>query len=320
MRLSSTVYLAHSPGRRIATSDTLLLSDKDTLVSVDTTAGIVILAMPSNPTVNDTYYLVDASGTWSSRNVVLGNSLYYGVQDSYALDISGGVVTAVWRGSGIGWTVGLDAPVLDNSVINQLLANKAGLNSPVFTGTPTVPTGIAASPTLQAASQAYVERGLAAEQQRALTAEGQLAPLNNPTFQGTPNVPTPLSASNGAQIPNTAWVRARQVELAAKGVLSLSAAQPLTSNTTLSTAAEGTILVLNSTAGSFTVTVPANPTVDAVYGFVDMHNSWAANPVTIALLGGKYHGRVDGDIILDVSASTVMIKYTGVTYGWIQLT
>jgi hypothetical protein len=320
MRLSTTVYLAHSPGRRIAASDTLLLSDKDTLVSVDTTAGIVILGMPSNPTVNDTYYLIDANGTWSARNVVLSNALYNGVMDSYALDISGGVVSVAWRGSAIGWTVGLDAPVIDNSVLNQLLANKVGLQSPAFTGMPTAPTGTANSATTQIATQAYVDRAVTTETSRATAAEALKAPLLSPSLQGAPTTVTPLSTSNGAEIPNTSWTRSRIAESAAKAALTANLATPITANTTLSNTAEGTILALNSTASSFTVTMPSNPTTDGVYGFVDVHNSWGINPVTIALLGGKYHGRVDGDIILDVSASTVMLKYTGATYGWIQLT
>jgi hypothetical protein len=318
MRLSTAVYLAHGPGRTISTSSLLLPSDKDTLISVDTTAAVVILDLPANPLTNDTYYLTDKSGTWSARNVILSSNRYFGQTDSYVIDVSGGVVSVTYRGSSVGWTVGLDAPMIDNSVVNQLLANKADLGSPNLTGTPTAPTGIQAQSTTQIANQAYVNTAVSAEKVRAVNAEALLAPVNNPNFGGVPTTTIPTAIDNSGRIAPTSWTKARLAELGSKVASTLSTLPVLTAATALTTASEGTIILLDSTAGAFTVSLPSVPNVDGVYTFVDVTSSWGINPVKLTL-PGKFHGAVHDFFILDVANSCVSLKYTGATYGWIQL-
>lgn len=318
MRLSTAVYLAHGPGRSISTSSLLLASDKDTLISVDTTSSVVILDLPAGPQTNDTYYLTDKSGTWGAHNVILSTNKYFGQTDSYVIDVSGGVVSVAYMGGAVGWVVGLDAPMIDNAVVNQLLANKASTFSPDLTGIPTAPTGVQAQSTTQIANQSYVNTAVSAERIRATNAEALLAPVSNPNFGGSPTTTVPTPTDNSGRVAPTSWTKARLAELGAKVAGTLSTMPVLTAATALTTTAEGTIMLLNSLAGAFTVSLPTVPNVDGVYTFVDVTSSWGINPVKLTL-PGKFHGAVHDFFILDVANSCVSLKYTGATYGWIQL-
>jgi hypothetical protein len=72
---------------------------------------------------------------------------------------------------------------------------KAGLNSPIFTGTPTAPTAPTGTSSTQLATTAFVQASLSGK-----------AGLDSPIFTGRPMVPTPaLSTTGNGQIINTAY-------------------------------------------------------------------------------------------------------------------
>jgi hypothetical protein len=118
----------------------------------------------------------------------------------------------------------------------------AFLDSPAFTGTPTVPTATPATNNTQAASTAYVDTGLALK-----------APLASPTFTGTPAAPTAAPGTNTTQLATTAFVAA--------AVTGSSAAPtfPVTSQTANYTVLAGDFSackhITMSNAGATTVTL-----------------------------------------------------------------
>lgn len=126
MRLSSITFQGHTNGRTITLSGDIYTSDKDTIMFVDTTAGPISLNLPATARINDTYYFLDAFNKWTVNNVTLTSNTYFGLTDTMILDITGGLITAVYRGSAVGWSVGLDQPMVDNTTLNQLLGGSGG--------------------------------------------------------------------------------------------------------------------------------------------------------------------------------------------------
>lgn len=80
-----------------------------------------------------------------------------------------------------------------SSAITTLLAAKANLASPTFTGTPAAPTAAADTNTTQIATTAYV------------VGQGY-AKLASPTFTGTPAAPTAAVSTSTTQVATTAFV------------------------------------------------------------------------------------------------------------------
>lgn len=71
----------------------------------------------------------------------------------------------------------------------------APLESPAFTGTPTVPTAAPGTNNTQIASTAYADAAVVG-----------LAPLSSPALTGTPTAPTPSAGDNDTSISTTAFV------------------------------------------------------------------------------------------------------------------
>jgi len=81
------------------------------------------------------------------------------------------------------------------------------------------------------------------------------------------------------------------------------------------TAVAGDSLFANTSAGSFTITLPASPAVNNKVTIHDIAGTWNANPVTIARNGNILAGATE-DLVLNVRNATVMLVYSGATYGW----
>lgn len=90
-----------------------------------------------------------------------------------------------------------EARETQNSNNNYINSGKAPLDSPAFTGTPTVPTPITTDSSTRVASTAFVQ---------ALNA--LKSPLNSPSFTGNPTAPTPSTSDNDTSIATTAFVQA----------------------------------------------------------------------------------------------------------------
>lgn len=96
---------------------------------------------------------------------------------------------------GVIWNNDTVYPPTRNAVYDYLVL-LAALDSPSFTGNPTVPTQLTTDNSTRVASTAYVKNNLVA-----------YTPLASPAFTGTPTVPTPTVADNSTIIANTSWVR-----------------------------------------------------------------------------------------------------------------
>jgi len=106
-------------------------------------------------------------------------------------------------GGGVAWGA-ITGTLSDQTDLNTALGLKAPLASPVFTGTPSLPTGTTAvtqtagNSTTALATTAFVT-----------TADNLKANIASPTFTGNPTAPTPATSDNDTSIATTAFVKAQ---------------------------------------------------------------------------------------------------------------
>ena len=92
--------------------------------------------------------------------------------------------------------------------VDTLLATKADLASPTFTGAPVAPTAAPGTNTTQVATTAFAAAADTALQGTINTALGLKANLASPALTGTPTAPTAAFGTNTTQIATTAFVLA----------------------------------------------------------------------------------------------------------------
>ena len=81
------------------------------------------------------------------------------------------------------------------------------------------------------------------------------------------------------------------------------------------TAVSGDSLFANTSGGTFTITLPASPSVNSKVTIHDIAGTWNAFPVNISRNGSILAGATE-DLVLNVRNATVMLVYSGATYGW----
>lgn len=151
-----------------------------------------------------------------------------GTYRSVTVDVYGRVVAATNPTTVAGYGL---TDVYAKTQIDQALALKAPVASPVFTGIPKVPTAAIGTNSEQAASTAFVQLIVASlinsapgaldtlneiaaamgnDPNFAATIANQLAlkaPLASPVFTGSPKAPTPAVTDNGPSLATTAFMR-----------------------------------------------------------------------------------------------------------------
>jgi hypothetical protein len=75
-------------------------------------------------------------------------------------------------------------------------------------------------------------------------------------------------------------------------------------------------MLVDTSAGSVSIQLPASPYVGAVVKLVDVASSFGTNPITIYGNGSKIAGTTN-DILVDVAQQSLMLVYSGSTYGWV---
>jgi hypothetical protein len=77
-------------------------------------------------------------------------------------------------------------------------------------------------------------------------------------------------------------------------------------------------ILVNSSAASFTITLPTNASllINDTIQIIDATSSFATYPVTVARNGSLIQGAAD-DLVLDLTGAILTMIYTGPTYGWI---
>lgn len=151
----------------------------------------------------------------------------------------------------------------------------APLASPALTGTPTAPTAPLGTNTLQLATTAFVQAAAAAlvnSSPAALDTLNELAtalgndpnfattitnllalkaPLASPALSGTPTAPTAATGANSLQVANTGFVQ--------DAIAKYSSVTSVSTNTTLTAANRGLVLIDAGAAGLTTVLPASNP-------------------------------------------------------------
>ena len=151
-----------------------------TALTVDNLTDVVITAAA------DKDFLMYNGTNWVDQPITLGTD----TTGNYMTDVSAGTGITVTHTAGEGSTatIAVDATI-------------APLDSPTFTGTPTLPTGTiattqtAADSTTAVATTAFVT-----------TADNLKANLASPTFTGTPAAPTAAAGTSTTQVATTAFV------------------------------------------------------------------------------------------------------------------
>lgn len=228
--------------------------------------------------------LTGALGATTTYRFPANGGVYFVTNDTTGghnviVSITGGGSTVTVPPGGTSW-IGVDAGSLDVFSINALqpannlsdvantatsLANLGGapLNSPTFTGTPSLPTGTTGvtqsvgDNSTKLATTAYVD--------------GTFAPLASPTFTGTPSLPTGTTAvtqspgNNTTKLATTAFVQA--------AVTGTSLVLPTTISGLLPTSISGTSTTAAITVSGGYATDSTNATV------IDGHTgySWAVS-------------------------------------------
>lgn len=73
--------------------------------------------------------------------------------------------------------------------------------------------------------------------------------------------------------------------------------------------------IADSTAGQFTLTLPATPDVGTEVWIQDYNENWATNNVLVSSSGDNIQSQV-GTLVLDISGATVLLTFMGGTIGW----
>lgn len=82
------------------------------------------------------------------------------------------------------------------------------------------------------------------------------------------------------------------------------------------TANVGERIFANSTAGGFTITLPAAPADGDTIQVIDVAGIFATNNVTLARNGLKIQNLAE-DLVLNLNNAAITMIYSGATFGWI---
>jgi Collagen triple helix repeat (20 copies) len=147
-----------------------------------------------------------------------------------------------------------------------------------------------------------------------LIAYGQAGPQGAQGPQG-PTGPQGATGAQGPQGPQgVAGSQGPQGVAGAQGPQGPSGALTAWAvKSTTYTAVNGDRLIANTSAGVFTITLPATP-VTGAYVVITDANNWSANNLTVARNGSTIEGYAQ-DLVLDQKGVTVELIYDGVTWS-----
>ena len=313
-----------STGRLIRASTVLQASDLNNLVMLDSSSSSFNLGLTNNPSVNDTFYLVDAGQRFDTHPVTLTTNKYFGVNQTFSLTAKGGQYQVTYRGNSIGWTVvptfGTQAvdlnpySVATGRLINsaQTLAALTDLNKTTLVDTSggSFTLDLPSNPQLddvyylQDSSNSFAVHPLSINT-ATFYGQNRSIVLNHAgltvalTYRGgvTGWVLTPLVADPGS-------IHVAPITLTGRTV---------TADTTLLSTDLHMAVGANSAAGSFNIFMPSNPAVDDEYAIYDPVSSWGTKPVSV--YADQFFGQT-GPWVLNTAGGYFIFTYRGPTIGW----
>jgi hypothetical protein len=81
------------------------------------------------------------------------------------------------------------------------------------------------------------------------------------------------------------------------------------------TATDGAAYFANTTAGSFTITLPATPALNARVYIADVAGTFGTNNLVVARNGEKIMG-LSENMNLNIANASVTFAYSNATFGW----
>jgi len=157
----------------------------------------------------------------------------------------------------------------------------APIASPTFTGTPKAPTPSPGDNSTDIATTAFVATSY--------------APLDSPALTGTPTAPTPTVGDKSTKLATTAFVNLNSRPWAY-----------VNSSTTV----QSEYYNVNTTAGGFTLTLPASPNTGTTVTFMDSDGMWGTNNWTLAGNGNTIMG-YSSPFTINVSDQQFTVWYNG---------
>ena len=187
--------------------------------------------------------------------------------------------------------------------VNGSSSGTATIAAPAAAGTPTLtlPTTTGTIALLQnnlgafAATTSSQLAGVISDE----TGTGALVFAVGPALTGTPTAPTASAGTNTTQIASTAFVQA-------------AVAGTYITKTANYTSVAGDRILTDTSAGSFTITLPVTPSTGATVVMYDITN-WETNNLTVARNGSTIEGVAD-DFVLDLGQIKVDFVYSGTTW------
>lgn len=208
------------------------------------------------------------------------------------------------------------------------MAAYAPIDTPHFTGVPTVPTANPGTNNSQIASTQYVDRSLAGKLDSTAPAADSaklaghdvtyfavataVASLDNPSFTGTPTAPTQGAGDNSNKLATTAYVDAAVAAGVSGGSGALSeSVTSVAGNHVLSTG-EGGMVLADATTGAITLTLPlASAKSGLIYKIRKIDTS--ANTVTVVVSGSDTIGTGGTSFMLSNRSDYIMLEADGGT-------
>lgn len=169
-------------------------------------------------------------------------------------------------------------------IVNLIVSDIPGaapIASPTFTGIPAAPTASPGNNSTQLATTSFVATSF--------------APINSPTFTGVPAAPTPAPGDSTTKLATTAFVDVN--------------ARPWTYvNSAITVKSE--YYNVDTTAGTFTLTLPAAPATGVTITFMDANGHWTTTPWTLSGNGHTIMG-YSTPLSVNVSDQEFTIWYNG---------
>jgi len=100
-----------------------------------------------------------------------------------------------------------------------------------------------------------------------------------------------------------------------RSISALSETRETVALTTAHTAISGQILLIDTSAATFTITLPANPTIGARINLIDAAGNCGTNKAVIARNSSKI-ANLSEDLDFDIKNASLALIYTGSAYGW----